>query len=196
MFLTARKKVIISVMAIFVVGLGFFGLWQYKDGKLFSSAATLTSGQTFTDVPPITGPISKSKPFISAGLSKVIRTELLNPIRWLLATKERFLSLALLAGGDTKVPTPSSNYHCRDVQPNYWAYKYVQYLYEKGDLPECNIYANGYTLSPTLPLTRDVMAEWLASALAGGRAKSRPDQPPPLSKMSLQLISTTNISNI
>jgi hypothetical protein len=87
-------------------------------------------------------------------------------------TRTMWVDAVQLDGGPQAVNyTLPGQYSCRDVQPTYWAYKYVQTLYEKGDLPECNIYSNGYTLSPTLPLTRDVMAEWLASALAGGASK-------------------------
>lgn len=51
MFLTARRRAVLLVVGLaLIVSLGALG-WQVKGGKLFSKAATTTSGQSFSDVP-------------------------------------------------------------------------------------------------------------------------------------------------
>jgi len=168
--MTARKKVALVILGLVIVGGSLFGLWQYKDGKLFSSAATI-SGQTFSDVPSTYWAYSQIEAAYRAGIIQGYQDGTFKPEGIVTRDQGAVFVARALAGGDSKVPVPSTSYHCRDVLPTNWAYKYVQYLFEKGVITECNDYSKGYILGASLPLTREVMSEWLAGALVGGASK-------------------------
>ncbi len=92
-----------------------------------------------------------------------------------------FVSRAL-AGGDSHVPTGPVTAAFSDVPTTYWAFKYVEYARSHGVVGG---YSDG-TYRPTLPVTRDQMAVFVARAMAGGDSgvppgpgtASFPDVPP------------------
>jgi len=166
--MTARKKVALVILGLVIVGGSLFGLWQYRGGKLFSSAATV---QTFSDVPSTYWAYSQIEAAYKAGIIQGYQDGTFKPEGIVTRDQGAVFVARALAGGDSKVPTSTQSYHCRDVLPTNWAYKYVQYLFEKGVITECNDYSKGYILGASLPLTREVMSEWLAGALVGGASK-------------------------
>jgi len=74
-----------------------------------------------------------------------------------------FISRAL-AGGEAGVPPGPGSATFTDVPTDYWAFKYVEYAKSRGVVGG---YSNG-TYRPTLPVTRDQMAVFVARAMAGG----------------------------
>ena len=83
-----------------------------------------------------------------------------------------FVSRAM-AGGDALVPTGPATASFSDVPTTHWAYKYVEYAVDEGVVGG---YAGG-TYRPTLAVTRDMMAVFMARAMCGGDA-SVPTGPP------------------
>jgi len=93
-----------------------------------------------------------------------------------------------LAGGDDNVPdppagtqsffdVPSTGYGTDGTDP-YWAYKYIEYCFDQG-VVEGYVDPQTKTLHyrPLFTVTRDMMAVFMARAVAGGDA-SVPDAPP------------------
>ena len=76
-----------------------------------------------------------------------------------------FISRAL-AGGDSLVPTGPATATFTDVPTTHWAYKYVEYAVDQGVVGG---YSDG-TYRPTLTVTRDMMAVFVARAMCGGDA--------------------------
>ena len=76
-----------------------------------------------------------------------------------------FISRAL-AGGDAGVPAGPETATFSDVPTSYWAFKYVEYAKSQGVVGG---YPEG-TYQPTVPVTRDQMAVFVARAIAGGDA--------------------------
>jgi len=74
-----------------------------------------------------------------------------------------FISRAL-AGGDANVPTGPSTATFPDVLTDHWAFRYVEYAVSHG---VTGGYPDG-TYRPTLTVTRDQMAVFVARAIAGG----------------------------
>jgi len=77
-----------------------------------------------------------------------------------------------LRGGEENVPEPTGEPTFPDVPADYWAYKHIEYAYAFGVV-------QGYTTGlygPTVPLTRDQMAVFIARALCGGEDRV-PDSP-------------------
>ena len=74
-----------------------------------------------------------------------------------------FISRAL-AGGDGNVPTGPATATFSDVPTDHWAFRYVEYAVDHGVVGG---YEDG-TYRPTLTVTRDQMAVFIARALAGG----------------------------
>ena len=76
-----------------------------------------------------------------------------------------FISRAL-AGGDSSVPTGPATATFTDVPTTHWAFKYVEYAADQGVV-------GGYsdaTYRPTITVTRDMMAVFVARAMCGGDA--------------------------
>jgi len=71
-----------------------------------------------------------------------------------------------LAGGDALVPPGPATATFADVPNDQWAYKYVEYAVGQGVIGG---YPDG-TYQPTLTVTRDQMAVFVARAMAGGDA--------------------------
>ena len=69
-----------------------------------------------------------------------------------------------LAGGDSLVPTGPPTATFGDVPTSYWAFKYVEYAVDNGVVGG---YGDG-TYRPTLTVTRDQMAVFIARAVTGG----------------------------
>lgn len=69
-----------------------------------------------------------------------------------------------LAGGDSLVPTGPATATFADVPTTHWALKYVEYAVESG---VTGGYPDG-TYRPTLTVTRDMMAVFMARAMVGG----------------------------
>jgi PKD repeat protein/Tol biopolymer transport system component len=82
-----------------------------------------------------------------------------------------FISRAL-AGGDSLVPTGPPTATFSDVPTSHWAYRYVEYAVDNGVVG-----GFGSLYRPTLTVTRDSMAVFVARAMAGGDA-SVPTGPP------------------
>jgi len=76
-----------------------------------------------------------------------------------------FISRAL-AGSDAHVPTGPPLATFPDVPTGYWAFKYVEYAVDNGVVGG---YLDG-TYRPTLTVTRDAMAVFVARAMCGGDA--------------------------
>jgi len=76
-----------------------------------------------------------------------------------------FISRAL-AGGDSLVPTGPATATFSDVPTGYWAFKYVEYAVDNGVVGG---YSDG-TYRPTVTVTRDQMAVFVARAIVGGDA--------------------------
>jgi hypothetical protein len=170
MILSLRKKIILSVVALLVIVGGVFFILAERSGRLFTTAETITgTGQTFSDVAPDYWAYLQIEAAYRAGIVSGYPDGTFRPETVVTRDQGAVFVARAVAGGDSKVPTSTQSYHCRDVQSTYWAYKYVQYLFEKGVITECNNYP--YTLAATLPLTREVMSEWLAGALVGGASK-------------------------
>jgi len=74
-----------------------------------------------------------------------------------------FISRAL-AGGDSRVPTGPPTATFSDVPTGYWAFKYVEYAVDNGVVGG---YSDG-TYRPTVTVTRDQMAVFVARAIVGG----------------------------
>jgi hypothetical protein len=71
-----------------------------------------------------------------------------------------------LEGGDANVPDGPAVATFNDVPTDHWAYKYVEYCVQEGIVA-------GYdpvTYAPTVAVTRDQMAVYIARALAGGES--------------------------
>ncbi|MCJ7751359.1 MAG: S-layer homology domain-containing protein [Armatimonadetes bacterium] len=70
-----------------------------------------------------------------------------------------------LVGGEENVPEPTGAPTFPDVPADYWAYDHIEYAYAAGVV-------QGYTTGlyePTVALTRDQMAVFIARALCGGQ---------------------------
>jgi len=76
-----------------------------------------------------------------------------------------FISRAL-AGGDSHIPTGPPLATFPDVPTGYWAFKYVEYAVDNG---VTGGYPDG-TYRPTVTVTRDQMAVFMARAMVGGDA--------------------------
>jgi hypothetical protein len=74
-----------------------------------------------------------------------------------------FISRAL-AGGDSLVPTGPASATFADVPTDHWSFRYVEYAVGAGVVTG---YGDG-SYRPTLTVTRDAMAVFIARALAGG----------------------------
>ena len=77
-----------------------------------------------------------------------------------------------LTGGEENVPEPTGEPTFPDVPADYWAYKHIEYAHAFGVV-------QGYTTGlygPTVRLTRDQMAVFIARALCGG--EDRVPNPP------------------
>jgi uncharacterized repeat protein (TIGR02543 family) len=66
-----------------------------------------------------------------------------------------------LAGGDENVPTGPATATFPDVDVDYWAFKYIEYAFANSIVVG---YPNG-TYQPTVPVTRDQMAVFIARAI-------------------------------
>jgi len=71
-----------------------------------------------------------------------------------------------LAGGDSLVPAGPATATFDDVPTDYWAFKYIEYAVDNGLVGG---YEDG-TYRPTLILTREAMAVFVARAMVGGEA--------------------------
>jgi PKD repeat protein/Tol biopolymer transport system component len=77
-----------------------------------------------------------------------------------------------LAGGDAAVPVGPSTATFTDMPTDHWAYRYVEYAVDQGVVG-----GYGSLYRPTVTVTRDAMAVFVARAMCGGES-GLPSAPP------------------
>lgn len=182
-----RRKLTLLIIGILVLIGGGFGFWQYNGGKLFSSAAT-TSGQTFSDVPQSYWAYLEIEAAYRGGIVQGYSNGTFKPEGVVTHDQIAVFLARAIAGGDSKVPSYNKHWvqTFSDIPRTYWAYKYIEYLVTKEVLiclPPGNC-----SYKPTINVTRELMAVYLARAIAGGERKV----PPALNEPTFQDVPKTN----
>jgi hypothetical protein len=142
---------------------------DYEVGR-WQLAGLLGPRPTFRDVPSAYWAVAQIDACVTAGIVGGYDDLTYRPTRPITRDQMAVFVSRALAGDDASVPDGPATPTFSDVPTTFWAYKYVEYAQDQGVVGG---YDDG-TYRPTLTVTRDAMAVFVARALADGEANVPP----------------------